>query len=255
MFTKKKLIREKTEETIQLGAQEVPYTLVRSSRAKRLSIKIGERSGLEVVIPLRGSLSHVPRFLREKELWILRHLRDIETKKAAKPQLKDGARVTVLGIRKTIRLYPTRKPKPHVKEARALKYAQDVAYYDEPEILVYANSITDARTALEKHFRKQAKPHFTRRTTELADEMGVTFNRVTIKGQKSRWGSCSREKNLNFNWRLVFVSLEISDSIIYHELAHTVHLNHGKRFYTLLEKHCPNHKKLSQQLRNSTFFL
>lgn len=255
MFKRKKLIREKSREAIQLGGQEVTYTLVRSSRAKRLSLKIGEQTGLEVVVPLRASLSHIPRFIRGKEQWVLQHLQEIEANKASKPQLRDGARVTILGVTQTIRLFPTRKPKPHVKEARALKYDQDTAYYDRPEILIYANSLTDAREALEKHLRKQAKQHFRERTAELAEEMDVTFNRVTIKGQKSRWGSCSRDKNLNFNWRLVFTSLEVSDSIIYHELAHTVHLNHGKRFYALLEKHCPDHKKLSLQLKNSLFLL
>lgn len=248
-------MREKSRETIQLDGRDILYTLVKSSRAKRISIKVGERSGLEVIIPLRASLSQVPRFIHEKEDWILKHLKDIEDKKESAPQLKDGARVTVLGVSKIIRLYSTRKPKPHVKEARALKYNQDAAYYDGHEILIYANTLKDARAALEKHLRKQAKKHFEKRTTQLAEEMGVTFNRITIKGQKSRWGSCSRGKNLNFNWRLVFATLEVSDSIIYHELAHTAHLNHGKRFYALLEKHCSNHKNLSNQLKNSKSLL
>lgn len=255
MFKSRKIVREKSQELIQLGGKDVAYTLVRSSRAKRISIKIGERSGLEVIMPLRASLSHVPRFIHEKENWILNHLQEIEKKEANKPQLTDGARITILGITKTLRLYPTRKPKPHVKEARALKYDQDVAYYDAPEILIYANNLKDAKAALEKHLRKKAKEHFQHRTTQLAEEMGLTFNRISIKGQKSRWGSCSREKNLNFNWRLVFVPLEVSDSIIYHELSHTKHLNHGKRFYQLLEAYCPDHKNLSKQLKNSNFLL
>lgn len=266
MFKTRKIIREKSRQKIMIGEKEIPYTLIRSNRARRVSLRVGERTGLEVVVPLRGSLSQVPRFMREKEVWILRHLREIEKKKANKPQLRDGAQVHILGEPRTIRLHPAPpcrpsqrgaplRRRPHVKEARMLKFSSDAAYYDGTEILIYASSLTDARQALEKHLRAQAKKQFSRRTAEVAARMGVTYNRITVKGQKSRWGSCSREKNLNFNWRLIFASPEIVDSIIFHELTHTVHLNHGKRFYALLEKHCPNHRELSRQLKNMSFII
>lgn len=252
---KRKTVREKSREAITLGGREIPYTLVRSNRARRLSLKVGEKNGLEVVVPLRASIHQVPRFIRDKEQWILKHLTDIARKKATRPQLRDGTQVHILGVPATIRLYKTRKPRPVVREARALKFGRDTAYYEGQEILIYANTLTDAKKALEKHLRVRAKQHFTRRTAELAEQMGVSYKRISIRGQKSRWGSCSREKNLNFNWKLVFARPEISDSIIMHELAHTVHLNHGKRFYALLEKHCPNHRELSRELKAASFIL
>lgn len=240
-----------------VGGQEIPYTLVRSSRAKRLTVKIGEPSGLEVVVPMKTAISSVPRFLREKENWIVKHVQELEQRRAAQPKIEDGGTIEVVGVKKQIRIFPTRKPRPHVKEARTLEFddATDTAYYGEPEILIYANSPAAARAALEKHLRKEAAQHFADRTATLAQEMGTTYNRITIKGQKTRWGSCSRQKNLNFNWRLVMAPPQVIDSIIYHELAHTIHMNHGKRFYTLLEQFCPDHKELSKWLSKNTFML
>ncbi len=248
---KKRIVREVSAQKMTIHGREVSYTLVRSSRAKRLSLKIGEQSGFEVVVPIRTALSSVPRFLKQKEDWILKHVEDLEEQRAARPKIEDGSAITILGVKKKIRIFPTRKPKPHVKEARALEFdsATDTAYYGNPEILIYSNTSADARAALEKHLRKQAAQHFKTRTATVSQEMGTTYNRISIKGQKTRWGSCSREKNLNFNWRLLFATPEIVDSIIIHELAHTVHLNHSRRFYTLVEAHCPNHRALSKQLQ------
>jgi len=173
--------------------------------------------------------------------------------------------ITVLGTPKTVRILPTRKKKSYVKEARALKFKEDHAYYDNHEILIYcvakapdeikdsSETLKESKLVLEKHLRKVAKAHFQKRTTILAEEMNLTYNRISVKAQKSRWGSCSRDKNLNFNWRLILTTPEIMDSIIIHELAHLKHLNHGKRFYELVEKHCPEHKKYSRQLKETHF--
>ncbi len=255
MFRSKKLIREKKQEVAQVGDRKVPYTLIRSSRAKNLSMKISERSGLEVVVPHRYALSQVPRFIHEKEGWILQHISEIARKKANAPKLQDGTIISICGVPMTIRIFPTRKKSPYVREGRTLKFASDAEYYDGHEILIYANTLTDAKKALEKHLRMKAKKHFSRRTKELAEKMKVTYSRITIKGQKTRWGSCSRDKNLNFNWRLVFAAPEIIDSIIIHELAHTVHLNHSQRFYALVEQHCPHHRKYSKKLKEQQFML
>lgn len=222
-----------------------------------------------MVVPYRYPLSAVPRFIHQKENWIIKHLTANEEsrKKNAHLVFKDGAGITVLGLPKTVRILPTRKKKSYVKEARALKFKDDFAYYDNHEILIYCvakapdalndtpETLKEAKLTLEKHLRKVAKTHFQKRTAEIAAEMDLTYKRISIKAQKSRWGSCSRDKNLNFNWRLILTTPEILDSIIIHELAHLKHLNHGKRFYELVEKHCPDHKKYSHRLKNAHFII
>lgn len=262
MFGSRKLIREKSEEIAVLAGREIVYTLIRTNRARRVTIKIGGNTGLEVVVPLRGDLSRVPRFMREKEDWILKHVDNLEHKKGQKPRFEDGARVSVLGEEKVIRIIlgasagsGVRKKSASAKEIRPLAFRGETAFYDTAEIHVRAASIPEAKKAFEKHLRGVAQRHFEKRTAQIASQMGTTFERITIKGQKSRWGSCSRQRNLNFNWRLVMAAPEVLDSIIIHELAHTVHMSHGVRFYELLKEHCPDHKRLSRMLQETMFII
>lgn len=91
--------------------------------------------------------------------------------------------------------------------------------------------------------------YFEKRVAELADLMSVRYGKITVRGQKSRWGSCSRNNNLNFNWRLIFMPIAVIEYVIIHELAHTVHHNHSQRFYALVERFCPDYKNLRKILR------
>jgi predicted metal-dependent hydrolase len=248
-----KPIREKSTHEILLKKGKIPYTLIKTNRAKHLSLKINHINGLEVVVPCRYPISRIPRFIHEKEDWILKHLSQIQRK----TKFHDGTIIKVLGAPKTIRILPTRKSRTYIKEARALKFAENIAYYDQEEILIYTpkNSIMQAKQTLEKHLRKQANLFFQKRTAILATQMNLQYNRITIRGQKSRWGSCSKNKNLNFNWRLILTSPEIIDAIIIHELAHLKHLNHGPKFYALVEKYCPTYKKQNKELKNWEFLV
>lgn len=76
-----------------------------------------------------------------------------------------------------------------------------------------------------------------------------TYKKITIKNTKSRWGSCSTQGNLNFNYKIVLLSQELSDYIIVHELCHLLEMNHSKSFWNLVAKTVPNHKELRKQLK------
>jgi predicted metal-dependent hydrolase len=255
-----------THKSIKLREREVPYKLIISNKARRLSLKIGPQTGLEVVVPRRVQLSHVPRFINEKQDWVIRHIREIERKKreARKSAFKDGATVNILGTEKKINFLRIYAKKHTVKEIRVIKYTKDSAYYGDSQILIYLSrqlirGQSDrqiekaARETLIKYLKGRAKKHIVNRTALLAERMDLTYNNITIKNHKSRWGSCSRDKNLNFNWRLILTTPQIVDSIIIHELCHLVYMNHGKRFYNLLESYCPEHKELTKQLAQTIF--
>ncbi len=251
-------MRESVSQTINMQGRQIDFNLIRSSLAHNAHIKISPVKGMEVVVPARFNLSNVPRLLHEKQDWIFKNLQKMEDhrqrSRALQPQFKDGLKLEILGIPKTVRILPTRKKRPFVKEARTLKYSGETAYYDGHEILIFCDgTITQAKKALEVHLRAQAEKYLSKRTSEISLLMGVSYNNITIRGQKTRWGSCSRDNNLNYNWRLVLMPLSISDYVIIHELAHTVHHNHSKRFYALVEKFCPDYKALRKQLRLAHF--
>ena len=79
--------------------------------------------------------------------------------------------------------------------------------------------------------------------------MGVTYGRITIRNQRTRWGSCSSKGNLNFNCQLMLLSEELRDYVIIHELCHRIELNHSERFWAEVEKYCPEYRELRKKLK------
>lgn len=96
-----------------------------------------------------------------------------------------------------------------------------------------------------------AKKIFGRKCREYAEIMGVTYGRITIREQKTRWGSCSAAGNLNFNWRLVEMPEEIIDYLVVHELAHRREMNHSKAFWAIVEQTLPDYKVRREWLRKN----
>lgn len=83
---------------------------------------------------------------------------------------------------------------------------------------------------------------------------GFSFNKIFIKNQKTRWGSCSSGRNLNFNYKIIFLPKKYQDYIIAHEMCHLKEFNHSKKFWMLMEKVTPNHSDIRKELRNHELF-
>lgn len=88
-----------------------------------------------------------------------------------------------------------------------------------------------------------------KRVEYFAGLMGVTYGRITIREQKTRWGSCSSKGNLNFNWKLVLMPEEILDYVVVHELAHRKEMNHSERFWRIVEEVLPDYRECRKRLR------
>ena len=101
------------------------------------------------------------------------------------------------------------------------------------------------------YYMESARKIFKTKTAAYARKMGVTYGRITIREQKTRWGSCSSVGNLNYNWRLIFAPEEIVDYIVVHELAHRLEMNHSKAFYYIVESVLPDYRKAQKWLREN----
>lgn len=104
-------------------------------------------------------------------------------------------------------------------------------------------------TAEIEALRLKAKSYIIPRTVELAQKHHFTFHQIRIKNIRSRWGSCSVKKNLNFSLYLALLENQYIDYVILHELCHTVHMNHGSGFWDLLEQVCPGAKKIDREMK------
>lgn len=102
-----------------------------------------------------------------------------------------------------------------------------------------------------KQIKKQARKIIPHRVEFWANKIGVTYGRIAIRLQSSRWGSCSVDGNLNFNCLLVIMPPEIMDSVVVHELCHRRHMNHSKEFYAEIDRVFPDYKCCNKWLKDN----
>ncbi|MDD3252581.1 MAG: SprT family zinc-dependent metalloprotease [Lachnospiraceae bacterium] len=126
------------------------------------------------------------------------------------------------------------------------------------EVLAHRAELTARREAHPElsqedysRLQKQAAAVIARKTEAFAAVMQVTYGRITIRDQKSRWGSCSGKGNLNFNWRLILAPEEVLDYVVVHELAHRLEMNHSARFWQEVERVLPDYKARRLWLRKN----
>lgn len=89
------------------------------------------------------------------------------------------------------------------------------------------------------------------KAARFAEAYGCKYNKITIKNQKTCWGSCSQKANLNFNYKILFLPENIQDYIVVHELCHLKELNHSKKFWALVAVAIPNHQQIRKELRKT----
>ena len=97
--------------------------------------------------------------------------------------------------------------------------------------------------AQEKELRERAKAVLAQRTAYFARQIGVTYGRITVRDQKTRWGSCSQTGNLNFNFRLILAPSEVLDYVVVHELCHRRQMNHSAQFWQEVAQVLPDYRK------------
>ena len=218
--------------TLSLGGRHVPYTLRRSPKATRVWLKIGIGTGLEVVAPARMAIRDLDRILDKKAGWIQKNLAQSGTAGANKsaPPLKDGTALPYLGLDLTLRVRNASVPQTQIKRVGRTLFA-DIPYGDASAL----------KEALGAWYKETARKVITRRLERLKGKSRV--GRVSIRDQKTRWGSCSITGNLNFNWRLVMAPPRVIDYLILHELTHLEHPDHSERFWSKVAKRCPDYKE------------
>jgi hypothetical protein len=103
--------------------------------------------------------------------------------------------------------------------------------------------------------KQLAKIHLHEKLNVISQTLNLPYTKLTIRDQKTRWGSCTRNKNISLNYKLIFLPEELTRHILIHELCHTVHLNHSTRFWKLVEKFDPDYEKHRSAVRKVDEFL
>lgn len=214
---------------IILNGQIISYMLKRSARAKYVRLEVKRETGLTVVVPNSYKIGQLPSFLEAKRSWILRYLAKYSKVKplSAERELESGDTI------------PYRGRDLEVVKQQNCKKAEGVRLKQNKLIVSLGLENNRLDLALERWYRIQAAKLIKERADTLSARLGLTYNRITIRGQKTRWGSCSCKGNLSFNWRLMMAPEPVIDYVIIHELAHIKEMNHTKRFWALVAECCP----------------
>lgn len=207
--------------SFQYYTEKIEFAVVKSKR-KSISIAIQPDGNLLVKVPLFMSESEILKWVKTKMAWIIRQRAKVLEQQSLNPpkQFVTGERFWYLG-------------KEYELEVRISDGRAKMVGIVDDRIILFAKSNEEAEVQkiLGEWYIKQAKIYIPKRVRYFAGQMGVSFQMITVKKQKKRWGSCSSAKNLNFNWRLMMAPEEIIDYVVVHELCHLKQMNHSKVFW------------------------
>jgi len=216
--------------------QRHPYKLVRSNRAKYVRIKISNDGDLSVVLPKGISEKHAHSFIRKKSQWISDNLQKIVITDNGK--YPKSISLKLLGEQWSIK---------YLEKSHTVKLLE--INNDSLEITGDIEDWNAIKTVINRWCKAKAQKVFKEMLEALAEEHGFHFNRLTIRSQKTRWGSCSSSKNINLNSKLILMPENIVKYVMIHELCHTIEMNHSSRFWQLVEDCDPSYKNNRKQLK------
>jgi predicted metal-dependent hydrolase len=218
----------------------IPYRIRRSPRARHARILV-DGDGVEVVVPRRFPLRDVEPFVEEKRAWIERTLRRMQEAGAEfpPPQLQCGGWVPYLGERLFLRV----RVEPGRSRAHVARRGGEL------HVAVARPGRAALREALERWYRRRARAEVAPRLDRAVARAGTSYSGLQIRGQRTRWASCSSNGSMSFNHRLLLAPAEILDYVVEHEVAHLEVLDHSPRFWDLLASRCPDWREREAWLR------
>lgn len=235
------------------GGPLPPYTLRRSVRSRRLRVTIDPERGLVVTVPpaSRRGWAHpeheIERFLREREPWVRRHLGRIAQQRAelsARGGLREGATIRYRGEMHVLRIVPA---EASTRRSTVAREGRDEA--DEIVIRLAAADPRPVHVVLEGWLRDRARTLVEREVARHAPALGVSPSGLSVRDQRTRWGSASRQGRLSFSWRLALAPPEALETVVVHELAHLRIFGHGRAFWELVASRAPDHVGWRRWLR------
>jgi predicted metal-dependent hydrolase len=206
---------------------------VRTPRARRYILRVCPDGSLRVTLPRAGSKRAAREFIARQRAWIERERARVLGERAAL-QWRDGTEIWLRGER------------VRISASTASDGTLTLCY---AERHVRAAAGISIRDALQWDLRRVAAAELAPRLHQLAAVHGLTVGRVSIRNQRSRWGSCARGGNIALNFRLVQMPPPIRDYVLLHELMHLRQQNHSRRFWQLVEEVCPHFREAEQWLR------
>lgn len=208
---------------------DIPYRVRWSTRARRVRVWVHPDGEVEVVLPERSPARAAGEAMRELAPWIERQRAKAVADRVHVAQRPEGV-VPYLGSELMLRPEPGR-----------------TRVHRRGDVLLVPEG--DPREALERWYRRAAREAITPKLDEAVQSLDVSYQRVTIRNQRTRWGSCSTMGGMSFNWRLMLAPEPVLDYVVWHEACHLRVMDHSPRFWALLEQRLPGYREQRWWLR------
>jgi predicted metal-dependent hydrolase len=206
---------------LAIEGQAIAVSFRRNAKARRLVLRLSrDRSGVVITVPPRVSRREALDFAKKSSKWISDRLK---AEPVERP-LQAGEDILIRGERRRIVHSGSRRGTVALA-ADAVLVSGDAAHL---------------KRRLVDWLKVEAKRDLIKASEVYAGAMGVTFHRLSVRDQRSRWGSCTSDGTLSYSWRLVLAPPFVLDYVAAHEVAHLKHMNHSRSFWRLVLSHCPH---------------
>ncbi|MEG6508337.1 SprT family zinc-dependent metalloprotease [Methyloligella sp. 2.7D] len=250
-----KRLKPSRGETIELSVKglDIPILLKRSPRARRFSLQVSEaKRGAMLTMPSYSSFAEADEFLSRHLDWLKERVAGL----SEPVPFTDGAIVPLRGFAHTVHFAGSvrRRGVVWVEDGEdtlaAPAWPEGVAEDTDllPKLCVSGEEDHAPRRLMD-WLRRQAHHDLKDRVAFFAQQMKLEPKRIFIRDQTTRWGSCSTSGALSFSWRLILAPSFVLDYLAVHEVAHLAHMNHGPRFWKLVEKTMPDYEEAQAWLR------
>ena len=194
-----------------------------------MRVTVDAARGVEVVLPRRAPEREAAAAIRELRPWIERRVQELARARAA--VVARGQTVPYLGTSLCTVSQPGR--------TRVHRRGDQLLVPAGPE----------RTAALERWYRRAAREEIAPRLDRACTQTGSSYSTLTIRGQRTRWASCSRSGAMSFNWRLLLAPEPVLDYVVWHEVCHLEVMDHSPRFWALLSRRCPQYREHARWLR------
>jgi predicted metal-dependent hydrolase len=208
--------------------QEIAYRVRRVARARRIKVRVDPQHGVEVLLPPRAPMRAAAAAVAELAPWIERQLAELA---GARERLAAPGTLPYLDQRLAVL----------AQEGRTRVHRRGNT------LLIPTGE--RATAALERWYRRAARVEIAKRLDAASAAVGLPYTSLTIRNQRTRWGSCASGGALSFNWRLLLAPEHVLEYVVWHEVCHLRCADHSPAFWALLEKHCHPWRQAAGWLR------
>jgi predicted metal-dependent hydrolase len=224
------------EYVLTVAGHPVPIEFVRNRRARHYILRVNADGRVRVTVPWNGSRAEALRFVEERREWLVRERYARAVDAAKRGPWKAGTRILFLGEEFTLQTSEL--------DARRIR----VSFADQ-SFVIPIDRAANLRAPVEAWLRRCATIDLPERLARLALQHGFDVKALSIRNQRSRWGSCSASGRISLNWRLIQFPTHVVDYVLIHELVHLRHMNHSRRFWTEVARLCPGFQASRTWLR------